>query len=602
MQIRKRLRDNNKTTNKVIGEKGNFFFNSEQQKAFEEIKLRLSSKPILALYDVNAKTEVHTDASQHGLGAVLLQEQEDKKMHPVSYFSRKTTSDKAKYHSYELEALAIVCALEKFRVYLIGIEFTIKTDCNSLKLLESKRDLNPRIGRWFVRLSEFNYRIEYLKGEQNCIADGLSRCPVNPAEEMPIIGMPILGITINTDWVAAMQRASPEILEVRNKLEEGDAETHKKFTMYNARVYRITKGRWRLFVPRELRHEVVTTAHKTLAHLGIDKTLTKLKETYYFPGMRKYVTAYVTRCISCLYYKSQTGKKLGFLHPIEKGSIPFETIHIDHLGPFTKTTRENKYVLEVICAYSKYVMLESVKTTGTDETIEVLRKLMCHYGKPKRIISDRGAAFISGIFKDFCSEYGIIHVLIAVGTPRANGQIERVNSVILNCLPTMTSDIDHSDWDERVYEVQWAINNSTHRITKQMPSELIFNYKSMGKQDSLLTREIQEINEEFGVQEEGKNVSELLQKNKEALSEQFNKKRKCAEKLEPGQLVLVRYETPATGESRKLTEKYRGPYEVVKDIANDRYLIQDIEGEKKSQRFYKGIIAIDRLKKVPGGE
>ena len=300
---------------------------------------------------MKAKTEVHTDASQHGLGAVLLQEQEDKRMHPVSYFSRKTTSDEAKYHCYELEALAIVGALEEFRVILIGIEFTIKTDCNSLKLLESKRDLNPRIGRWFVRLLEFNYHIEYLKGEHNCITDGLSRCPVNPAEETPIIGMPILGITVNSDWVAAMQRDSPEILEVRKKLEEGDAETHKKFTMYNARVYRITKRRWRLFVPSELRHEVVATALKTLAHLGIDKTLTKLKEAYYFPGMREYVTAYVTCCISCLYYKAQTGKKPGFLHPIEKGSIPFETIHIDHLRPFTKTTRENEYVLGVICAY-----------------------------------------------------------------------------------------------------------------------------------------------------------------------------------------------------------------------------------------------------------
>ena len=126
-------------------------------------------------------------------------------------------------------------------------------------------------------------------------------------------------------------------------------------------------------------------------------------------------------------------------------------------------------------------MLESVKTTGTDETIGVLRKLICHYGKPKRIINDRGAAFISGKFKDFCSEYEIIPVLIAAGTPRANGQIERVNSVILNCLPAITSDIDHSEWDERIYEAQWTINNSTHRITKQMPAELIFNYKSMGK-------------------------------------------------------------------------------------------------------------------------
>lgn len=197
----------------LLKKNGGFAWKEEQQKAFEEIKLRLTCKPILSIYKVNAKTEVHTDASQHGLGAVLFQEQEDGRMHPISYFSRKTTNEEAKYHSYELEALAIVCALEKFRVYLIGVEFTIKTDCNSLKLLEGKRELNPRIGRWFIRLSEFNYRLEYLKGEKNCVADGLSRNPVESSEETPIMGIPIMGITINTEWIAAMQRASPEIIE-----------------------------------------------------------------------------------------------------------------------------------------------------------------------------------------------------------------------------------------------------------------------------------------------------------------------------------------------------------------------------------------------------
>lgn len=370
--------------------------------------------------------------------------------------------------------------------------------------------------------------------------------------------------------------------------------------MYNARVYRITKGRWRLYVPSELRDEIVSTTHKGLAHLGIDKTLSKIKETYYFPGMRDYVTTYVNRCINCLYYKSETGKKPGYLHPIEKGSIPFDTIHVDHLGPFIKTVRENKYVLGIICAYSKYVILDAVKSTGSEETIETLKRLMSHYAKPRRIISDQGTAFTSGMFKEFCTEYEITHVKIGAGTPRANGQIERINSVILNCLPTITEDTEHHDWDRKIYEVQRAINNSTHRIMKQTPAEFILNYKSMGKEDNPLTREIKELNDQFGTEQEGENVSELLKKNTEVLSNQFNKKRKPAEKLKEGQLVLIRSEAPATGESRKLHEKYRGPYEVVKEIGNDRYLIQDIEGEKQSQRFYKGIIAIDRLEVIPG--
>lgn len=95
--------------------KKEFVWGKDQQGAFHEIKLKLSSRPILSIYNVNTETEVHnTDASQFGLGAVLLQEQENKRLHPICYFSRKATEDESKYHSYELEALAIVSALERF--------------------------------------------------------------------------------------------------------------------------------------------------------------------------------------------------------------------------------------------------------------------------------------------------------------------------------------------------------------------------------------------------------------------------------------------------------------------------------------------------------
>ena len=105
-------------------------------RAFETLIQLLLSKPVLAVYEPTAETEVHSDASQVGLGAVLLQKREDRKFHLVCFYSRKTTKDESKYHSYELEALAIVCALTRFRFYLLGIEFVIRTDCNSLKLLE----------------------------------------------------------------------------------------------------------------------------------------------------------------------------------------------------------------------------------------------------------------------------------------------------------------------------------------------------------------------------------------------------------------------------------------------------------------------------------
>lgn len=136
---------------------------AEQKQSFLKLKTRLESSPVLKMYNPMARTEVHTDACNSGIGEVLLQEDSEGRLHAVSYFSRKITQEESKYHSYELEVLVIVCILERFRVYLLSIHFTIKTDCNSLKLLVTKRDFNPRIERWFVRLSEYNYTIEYQK-------------------------------------------------------------------------------------------------------------------------------------------------------------------------------------------------------------------------------------------------------------------------------------------------------------------------------------------------------------------------------------------------------------------------------------------------------
>lgn len=345
----------------------------------------------------------------------MLQEQSDSKLHAISCYSRKTTKDESNYTSIELEALAIVCSLERFRVYLIGIRFLIKTDCNSLKLLESKRDMNTRIARWFVRLSEFNYTIEHISGSINRVADSLSRYPVEEAKEMELVGLPVLGISITTDWVAAMQRNSKEILSVRNKLEEGDSATHEKFTMFNSRVYKKSKkeDKWRLFVPVELRLELISEAHRNLPHMGINKT-----------------------------------------------------VHTDHLGPIERTKNENLHVLAIIDGFSKYVFLKATVSTGTREVIAAFREFISHYGKPARIISDRGTAFRSND-QNFCDEYDIQHVKIATATPRANGQCERINRTITQSLSILTDLIEEEDWDEKLPEVQWVMNNTIHRATKQ---------------------------------------------------------------------------------------------------------------------------------------
>ncbi|GFY44756.1 retrovirus-related Pol polyprotein from transposon 17.6 [Trichonephila inaurata madagascariensis] len=116
-----------------------FMFEQPQMEAFEKLKKLLTESPVLSIFQQGKTTELHTDASQQGYGAVLLQEAEDGKLHPVQYMSQKTTPAEEKYSSYELEVLAVINALKKFRTYLLGNNFKIITDCSAFQKTMNKK-------------------------------------------------------------------------------------------------------------------------------------------------------------------------------------------------------------------------------------------------------------------------------------------------------------------------------------------------------------------------------------------------------------------------------------------------------------------------------
>lgn len=141
--------------------------------------MHLSQQLVLNLYQMGAETELHTDASKYGYGTILLQRNgDDGLLHPVYFASGKTTSAKERYSSYELEVLAIIRALRRFRVYLLGIHFKIVTDCKAFTMTMGKKDLCVRLARWALLLVEFQYSIEHRSGRSMKHVDALSRNPL----------------------------------------------------------------------------------------------------------------------------------------------------------------------------------------------------------------------------------------------------------------------------------------------------------------------------------------------------------------------------------------------------------------------------------------
>lgn len=136
------------------------------------MKRILISDPILANPNYDQPFVIQTDASNQGVGAVLLQGK-DETERVISYFSRKLSATEQKYQTTERECLAVINAIEKFRPYIEGVRFTIITDHASLQWLQNLRDPAGRLGRWALRLQAYDYELLHRKGRLIVVPDAL---------------------------------------------------------------------------------------------------------------------------------------------------------------------------------------------------------------------------------------------------------------------------------------------------------------------------------------------------------------------------------------------------------------------------------------------
>ena len=161
-----------------------FEWSVSADRAFQQIKVALTTAPVLRLPNFDKLFDVATDASGVGIGAVLSQE-----LHPVSYFSEKLSDAKSRYSNYDRELYAVVQALRFWRHYLLHREFTLHSDHEALRFLHTQQKLNARHGRWVETLQDYSFSLRHRPGRDNKVVDALSRRQHTlPVSQAPITG------------------------------------------------------------------------------------------------------------------------------------------------------------------------------------------------------------------------------------------------------------------------------------------------------------------------------------------------------------------------------------------------------------------------------
>lgn len=568
---------------------------SEQEHAFSTLKTLLTDRPVLAIYDRNARTELHTDASKLGLSGILLQYQFDGNLKPISYFSRVTSPEEQFYHSYELETLAVVESLKRFRIYLVVIPVKVVTDCAAIRTTLTKKDLVPRIARWWLSIQDYELEIEYRPGDRMRHADALSR---NPLDKNQAIDMTCLMID-EIDWALSVQLQDDNIQQTIRQLEGGtnNQDLLNNYVVIEGRLYRKTIHGNRFVIPKLAKYGILQKFHDQIGHPGFERVEKLVKSSYWFPHMTKFIRKYVKSCLQCAYGKSNYGRQEGELHPIDKLDIPMHTLHVDHLGPFPKSRRGNNYILMIIDSFTKFVFARPVKSVRSTETVKELKDLISVFGKPCRIITDRGKSFTSRYFKAFISELQIKHILNAIAVPRANGQIERVNRTILDSLST--SVVEECSWDLKLPEIILGINNTVHSTTKATPFNLMFAHNNnILPVPSVSSEQPNHEAQRETLIKRRELAKTNIDKNKIRMKKQFDRRHKRCTKYCIGQLVLWKggVTEHSVGISKKLGNRYSGPYKILQTNHRiDRYTISSIKGMRGYKNF-KAVVAGDALR------
>ncbi|KAL6322877.1 hypothetical protein AAG906_020920 [Vitis piasezkii] len=346
--------------------KEGFHWNEAAEMAFKQLKEALTSPPILCLPDFSQPFVIECDASGLGIGAILTQQNQ-----PVAYFSEALKGSALALSTYEKEMLAIIKAIKKWRPYLLGKPFTVRTDHKSLK-------------RWLPKLLGYDYKIEYKRGPENQGADSLSR----------VVEFQFLSLSMpHADWWSILQKEIQQDSFYEKLIEKSTSQSDHKSLQHDGVWFK--------------RDKVYLSPTSDLIPKIL--TLSRIKHSFVWPSMRRMVKEFLQQCDVCQRFKTDCMKPWGL--PSSNG---YTTIMV---------------VVDRLTKYAHFIALKHPFTTVTVAKAFVANVVRLH-GIPTSIVSDRDKVFISSFWQTLFQLQGTKLCMGSSYHPQSDGQTEVVNRTL----------------------------------------------------------------------------------------------------------------------------------------------------------------------------
>lgn len=431
-----RLSDMTKPLRDLTQKETKWIWEQPHQAALEALKQAAASTPILRYYNLKEEVTLQCDASQHGLGAAMMQNGQ-----PVAYASRALTPTETRYAQIEKELLAIVFACDHFEAYIYGRDrVTVETDHQPLEMIVRKplNNAPKRLQRMLLQLQKYSLAVHYKKGKYMYLADTLSRAhlPEVQACEMALEAVGIVHtatLALPADRLHQLQHASaddPVLRELRKTIHQGWPERKSDIgealqAYYDFRDELITEGDLVfkgavVVVPAALRKEMMVSCHDT--HIGVEGCIRRARESMFWPRMATEMKAYISKCDVCMAHRATPQKETMLPHDFTPR--PWSKVGADLCELHSRN-------LLVVCDYfSNFVEVESLQTTTTRGVCKALKVLFARYGVPDTLITDNGPQFSSAEFASFSKDWSFEHSTSSPHYPQSNGKAENAVKTI----------------------------------------------------------------------------------------------------------------------------------------------------------------------------